>query len=129
MVKELSGKEIMNDLILDEHGNYVIQKVISCAEKNIQNKMIDNLIEIIPKLKNVSFGERILNRLSMIYPKLNNALNNNGNNNVNSNNNKKSGKGRYNRKKYEPLNINFNANQGKNQKHNNNNHNHNNNNK
>ena len=123
MVRELSGKEIMNDLILDEHGNYVIQKVISCAEKNIQNKMIDNLIEIIPKLKNVSFGERILNRLSMIYPKLNNALNNNGNNNVNSNNNKKSGKGRYNRKKYEPLNINFNANQGKNQKYNNNNNN------
>ncbi len=113
MIKELSDKDIMNDLILDEHGNYVIQKVISCAEKSIQSKMIDNLIEIIPKLKNVSFGERILNRLSLIYPKLSNVLNNN-----NGNNNNKKGKGRYNKRKYEPLNIN--GNQGKNQKFNNN---------
>ena len=113
MIKELSDKDIMNDLILDEHGNYVIQKVISCAEKSIQSKMIDNLIEIIPKLKNVSFGERILNRLSLMYPKLSNALNNNGNNNIN-----KKGKGRYNKRKYEPLNIN--GNQGKNQKYSNN---------
>ena len=29
MVKEFSDKDIINDLILDENGNYVIQKVIS----------------------------------------------------------------------------------------------------
>ena len=37
------------DLILDEHGNYVIQKVLSCADVKTQNEMLQNIPPIMNK--------------------------------------------------------------------------------
>ena len=37
--------------MLDPHGNYVIQKALSCAEKKVQDIMIENLTDIIPDLR------------------------------------------------------------------------------
>ena len=74
LIEILSNKEIICDLMLDPHGNYVIQKALSFAEKNVQDVMIQNLIDIIPDLKNVSFGERIINRLGTLYPQLSDII-------------------------------------------------------
>ena len=71
LIQILSEKNIVCDLILDAHGNYVIQKALSCADKDLQDIIIDNLKSVFTKLKNVSFGERIINRLSNLYPQLN----------------------------------------------------------
>ncbi len=57
------------DLILDEHGNYVIQKVLSCADVKTQNEMLQNIPPIMNKLKNVNFGERIISRLMVSFHK------------------------------------------------------------
>ena len=83
LIEILSNKEIICDLMLDPHGNYVIQKALSCAEKKVQDIMIENLTDIIPDLRNVSFGERILNRLGILYPQLIDIINPNNKDNYN----------------------------------------------
>ena len=74
-VEKLSPPEVLAELILDDHGNYVIQKALYCAEGKTKENMLNSIIPLIPKIKEVSFGERLLNRLFAAYPQLN--MNNN----------------------------------------------------
>ena len=62
--------EAISDLILDEHGNYVIQKVISLVDPASRKMMLSQIIPLFNKLKMVSYGERVINRLLMSYPEL-----------------------------------------------------------
>ena len=79
-VEKLCSNEIVTELILDDHGNYVIQKVLQCANDKIKEKILKIIFTLIPKIKEVSFGERLLNRLLSSYPQLNgNNFNNNNN--------------------------------------------------
>ena len=108
-VEKLSSPEIVAELILDDHGNYVIQKVLQCADEDTKENILKNIIPLIPKIKEVTFGERLLNRLYISYPQLNSGnskkKNNygfyNSNNNDISNNNEqeKNYKNRKNNKK------------------------------
>ena len=82
-VEKLCLPEIVAELILDDHGNYVIQKVLQCADEITRDNMLKNILPLIPKIKEVSFGEKLLNRLFSSYPQLN-INNNNGINNNNS---------------------------------------------
>ena len=63
-------KENLNDLILDEHGNYIIQKVITISDKDTKFYILNYINSISDKLKNVHFGEKLLTKLSMQYPNL-----------------------------------------------------------
>ena len=63
-------KENLNDLILDEHGNYIIQKVITISDKDKKFYILNYINSISDKLKNVHFGEKLLTKLSMQYPNL-----------------------------------------------------------
>ena len=67
LAEKLSPTEVLADLIMDEHGNYVIQKALSCCDFKEQEVILKNIIPLIPKIKNVSFGEKLLSRL-MAYP-------------------------------------------------------------
>ena len=82
-MEKLCLPEIVAELILDDHGNYVIQKVLQCADEITRDNMLKNILPLIPKIKEVSFGEKLLNRLFSSYPQLN-INNNNGINNNNS---------------------------------------------
>lgn len=88
LINVLSKAEVMNDLIVDEHGNYVIQKVLACADLKTQNEMLQNIAPMINKLKTLNFGERIISRLLVAYPQMNGMISG-----------KKYTKGRYNKKK------------------------------
>ena len=88
LINVLSKAEVMNDLIVDEHGNYVIQKVLACADLKTQNEMLQNIAPMINKLKTLNFGERIISRLLVSYPQMNGMISG-----------KKYTKGRYNKKK------------------------------
>ena len=88
LINVLSKAEVMNDLIVDEHGNYVIQKVLACADLKTQNEMLQNIAPMINKLKTLNFGERIISRLLVSYPQMNGMISG-----------KKYAKGRYNKKK------------------------------
>ena len=76
-VEKLSPPEILEELILDDHGNYVVQKALFYAEGKTKENMLKNIIPLIPKIKEVSFGDRLLSKLFATYPQLNNNLNNN----------------------------------------------------
>lgn len=98
LIAVLSKPDVMTDLILDEHGNYVIQKVLSCADVKTQNEMLQNIPPIISKLKNVNFGERIISRLMVSYPQMSSLFTG------------KEGKKYSNNKKYKKKNNNSNMN-------------------
>ena len=74
LVEKLSPPDILADLIMDEHGNYVIQKALSCSEANEQEIILKNIIPLIPKINNVSFGEKLLSRLMSTYPQFKNSV-------------------------------------------------------
>ena len=104
LIDALNHKDIICDLIVDEHGNYVIQKVLANANSKTQNDVLNIIIESIPKIKEVSFGEKIINRLLMTYPQMVNMMNLKGNTNYNIKNNgnwkgNNGNRGKYNKKK------------------------------
>ena len=106
-VEKLSPPEILEELILDDHGNYVIQKALHYADGKTKENMLKNIIPLIPKIKQVPFGDRLLSKMFATYPQLssnsnynfknNNNLNknNNGNNNKNIGNNGKGSKNNF----------------------------------
>ena len=101
-IEKLSLPEIVAELILDDHGNYVIQKALQFADNKTKEKMLKIIEPMIPRIKEVSFGPKLLNRLFMSYPQLSRKNNNNiweNNKNNNSNNNEQNYKNRKNNKK------------------------------
>jgi hypothetical protein len=74
LAEKLSPPDILADLIMDEHGNYVVQKALACSETKEQEIILKNIIPLIPKIKNVSFGEKLLARLMSTYPQFKNSV-------------------------------------------------------
>ena len=74
LAEKLSPPDILADLIMDEHGNYVIQKALSCSGAKEQETILNNIIPLIPKIRNVSFGEKLISRLMSTYPQFKSNL-------------------------------------------------------
>ena len=74
LVQKVCSPEVIADLILDEHGNYVVQKALYYADQKEKEFILNNIIMLIPKIRCVSFGEKLLNRLVLTYPVLNSYL-------------------------------------------------------
>ena len=74
LVQKVCSPEVIADLILDEHGNYVVQKALYYADQKEKEFILNNIIMLIPKIRCVPFGEKLLNRLVLTYPVLNSYL-------------------------------------------------------
>ena len=74
LIQKICSPEMIADLILDEHGNYVVQKAMFYAEQKEKEFILQNIIMLIPKIRLTPFGEKMLNRLVLIYPILNNYI-------------------------------------------------------
>ena len=61
-------KENLIELILDEHGNYVVQKVLLLSPPLIRNNMLKLIVPVFDKLKKFPYGDRVINRLVASYP-------------------------------------------------------------
>lgn len=103
LINNLNKDDVIKDLLLDEHGNYIIQKALMCCDGETQKTLLDVIIPLIEKLKGLAFGERIINRLYKSYPKyfanegnVYNTMNNNKD--YDNNNSNKKGKSKYNKK-------------------------------
>ena len=70
-MNNVQKKDNLTELILDEHGNYVVQKVLSLSNPNMQKAMLRIIVPLFEKLKNFSYGERVINRLLVSYPIIN----------------------------------------------------------
>ena len=86
LIDRISTPEIISELILDEHGNYVIQKALNYSDQKDQEIILNNIVPLVPKIKCTPFGEKLLSRLLSFYPSLAKSLNiKNGNNEFNIN--------------------------------------------
>ena len=77
LLEKLSKPEVISELIVDEHGNYVIQKALHYADNDKKEEILKIISSLIPKIRSTSFGDNLLNKLFYEYPKLN-ELNNYG---------------------------------------------------
>ena len=71
LMSNVQKKDNLTELILDEHGNYVVQKVLSLSDLNMQRAMLRIIVPLFEKLKYYSYGERVINRLMNAYPMIN----------------------------------------------------------
>ena len=68
LMMNVQKKENLRELILDEHGNYVVQKVLRLSEPKTKRVMLKMIISLFDKLKAYPFGERVINKLYITYP-------------------------------------------------------------
>ena len=73
LMNNVQKKENLVKLILDEHGNYVVQKVLSLSTSKKQKAMLSIIKSLFDKLKNLPYGERVINRIVSTYPFINNC--------------------------------------------------------
>ena len=71
LINNVQMKDNLIKLMLDEHGNYVVQKVLSLCNLKKQKAMLSIIKSIFDKLKNLPYGERIINRIVSTYPFIN----------------------------------------------------------
>ena len=57
-------------ILLNEYGNYVIQKAINTADKNKQQLLLKAFVPLIVKLQKKPFGPKLIQKLLKNYPKL-----------------------------------------------------------
>ena len=57
-------------ILLNEYGNYVVQKALNKSDQNKQYIMFKLLIPLIHKLQCLSFGQKLLGKLFILYPRL-----------------------------------------------------------
>ena len=76
MKNDTFSKMIINDIIknnqikymiLDQFGNYVIQKAMSISDQETLNKIIEQIKPIVPELLLSNFGKKIINKLMHQY--------------------------------------------------------------
>ena len=57
-------------MLLNDYGNYVIQKALNKADKNKQLLLLKALVPLVDKLQKKLFGQKLLQKLIISYPKL-----------------------------------------------------------
>ena len=70
MINEILNKEIFEQMLLDNFGNYVIQRGINSATDEKRNQIFNMLVPLIPQLQKKPFGQKLLSKLFIQYPKL-----------------------------------------------------------
>ena len=73
LIGNVQKKENLIKLILDEHGNYVVQKVLSLSSAKKQKNMLSIIKSVFDKLKTLPHGDKVINRIVNTYPIINNC--------------------------------------------------------
>ena len=71
LINIFNNQEIICDLIKDNFGNYVIQKLlIVCENEQAKSKMLKYISLEFKNLKEISFGQKLINKIIMAYPQI-----------------------------------------------------------
>jgi hypothetical protein len=70
IINEILKKENFDKMLLDNYGNYVVQKAINKTEGETQDKFLKMIVDIVHNLEKVNFGQKLLSKLLIQYPKL-----------------------------------------------------------
>ena len=72
LIWNIQKEQNLKELILDEHGNYVVQKVLSISPVKKKREMLIIIKSLFPQLRQTHFGEKIINRICTTYPNIHN---------------------------------------------------------
>ena len=67
LIKNIIKKNIIQDIIIDQYGNYVVQKALVISEKDICSKIIEQIKPIIGELQKTNIGKKIYEKLIQNY--------------------------------------------------------------
>ena len=67
---ELIKSNNFEQILLNEYGNYVIQKALMKSDQNKQQIMFKLLVPLVNKLQCLPFGQKLLSKLFIQYPRL-----------------------------------------------------------
>ena len=67
LIKSIIKKKIIQDIIIDQYGNYVVQKALIISEKDDCSKIIEQIKPIIGELKKTNIGKKIYEKLCQNY--------------------------------------------------------------
>ena len=70
LIDNIQKQENLIELILDEYGNYVVQKVLTLSSNAMKRQIIKLITININELKACNHGERLINRLLINYPNI-----------------------------------------------------------
>ena len=71
LINIYNNETIIRDLIKDIFGNYVIQKLlIVCSNDEIKKQILGYIALEFNNLKNLSFGQKLMNKLIISYPEI-----------------------------------------------------------
>ena len=77
-IKSLESQEViqciinqeknLHELIIDQYGNYIIQRILSIVSPEIRLNLITFIVSWYEEIKNLSFGNRLITKLNERYP-------------------------------------------------------------
>ena len=67
LIESIIQKNIIKDIIVDQYGNYVIQKALNISEKDICIKIIEQIKPIVGDLQKTNIGKKIYEKLNQNY--------------------------------------------------------------
>ena len=69
VIKQILIEENFKSILLDNFGNYVIQKAILSSDEETQDKFFKMIIPLIPELEKLNFGQKLLSKLLIQHSK------------------------------------------------------------
>ena len=69
LIKQILIEENFKSILLDNFGNYVIQKAIISSDEETKDKFFKMLIKLIPELEKLNFGQKLLSKLLIQHQK------------------------------------------------------------
>jgi hypothetical protein len=67
LIESIIQKNIIKDIIVDQYGNYVVQKALNISEKEVCIKIIDQIKPILGDLQKTNIGKKIYEKLFQNY--------------------------------------------------------------
>ena len=68
-MKKILIEENFHTILLDNFGNYVVQKAIISSNEEDKDKFFKMIIPLIPQLQKVNFGQKLLSKLLIQHQK------------------------------------------------------------
>ena len=68
LIAALYHKSAIETLILNEHGNYVVQKILRYCSASEKVEIFKQISSLVPRIKSLSFGDKLLYVLINDYP-------------------------------------------------------------
>ena len=67
LINYMINNKLIKDLIVDQYGNYVVQKALSISNGNTFIQIIEQIKPMIEKLKSTNIGRKIFDHLNHQY--------------------------------------------------------------